>query len=198
MIVQLTGKLTSKLPDHCVVDVSGVGYGVKHSLTTFEKLPEVGESLKLFIYTHVREDQFNLFGFSSPEEKNLFKKLISISGVGPRMALGILSGLPTTELATAIHSEDKDRLTRIPGVGKKTAERIIIELKDKVFIDPSSINNSSGSDLINKKFDGTISALVNLGYKQQIAENVLRKLKLSDKFSIEETIRLALKELCKS
>jgi holliday junction DNA helicase RuvA len=198
MIVQLTGKLASKLPDHCIVDVSGVGYGVQLSLATFSALPEIGEVLKLEIYTHVREDQLNLFGFASPEEKDLFKKLISISGVGPKMALGILSGLPTTQLVKAIGSEDRDRLTKIPGVGKKTAERIIIELKDKISIDHSIITSTPGSELIANRLDGAISALVNLGYKQQTAEDCLKKLKPSEAAPIEEIIRLALKELCRS
>ena len=128
MIALLTGTVSSKAPDHCVIDVGGVGYKVLVSLTTFGSLPEVGSTLSLQIHTYVREDQLELFGFSSPEERELFQRLISISGVGPKMALGVLSGLPPRELAEAIGNEDHVRLTRIPGVGRKTADRIIVEL----------------------------------------------------------------------
>ena len=198
MIVQLTGKLASKVPDHCVVDVSGVGYGVQLSLTTFSDLPEVGESLKLEIYTHVREDQLNLFGFSSTDEKNLFKKLISISGVGQRWPLEFFPVCQPHSLQPLSAMRTRSASPGYPELEKKLHERIIIELKDKMSIDSKDIAHTCGSELIAKRLDGAISALVNLGYKQQTAEEVLRKLKPSDDMQIEEIIRLALKELCRT
>jgi Holliday junction DNA helicase RuvA len=197
MIALLTGTVSSKAPDHCVIDVGGVGYKVLVSLTTFGSLPEVGSTLSLQIHTYVREDQLELFGFSSPEERELFQRLISISGVGPKMALGVLSGLPPRELAEAIGNEDHVRLTRIPGVGRKTADRIIVELKDrlKAFTGPGPVG---APGKISGCFDQALSALVNLGYTRQVAEGALRRLDWPKDWPLEEAIRCALKELCRS
>lgn len=197
MIELLTGILVTKEPHHCIVDVNGVGYGVSLSLTTFAALPEVGGQIKLNIYTHVREDQFTLFGFATPEEKVLFQKLIGVSGVGPKTALAMLSGIPSNHLVEAISSEDKARLSTIPGVGKKTAERIIIELRDKIRKDVSIISPSFVSER-GRNYEDIVSALTNLGYQRGVAELALKKSGWSDEMSIEDSIRSALKELCRA
>src|SRR3989338_8913776 len=132
MIGALTGKLLHKSADHCLVNVGGVGYHVMISLSTFSHLPELGGELTFQIYTHVREDQISLYGFLDPLEKTLFQYLISVSGVGPRIAMSLLSGIPALELSKAIGRADVGRLVSIPGVGRKTGERIIIELKEKL------------------------------------------------------------------
>ncbi len=197
MIVHLTGRLVGKEPDRCVIDVGGVGYGVRLSLSTFGRLPEVGEEARLQIHTYVREDQFDLYGFSDAEEKGLFQKLIAISGVGPRMALAILSGLPSDELVAAIGGGDRERLTRIPGVGKKTAERIIIELKDRLAAVPhrgpltAAIAGGEGN-----RIEEALSALTNLGYQRAAAESAIARINDPAEQPLEELIRGALRELC--
>lgn len=197
MIVQLTGTLVGKEPDRCVIDVGGVGYGVRLSLTTFGRLPEVGEEARLQIHTHVREDQLDLYGFADGEEKGLFQKLIAISGVGPRMALAILSGLPSDELVAAIGGGNRERLTRIPGVGKKTAERIIIELKDRLAAAPQrgplATAIAAGTD---SRVEEALSALTNLGYQRAAAESALARINDPAERPLEELIRSALRELC--
>jgi len=194
MIARLTGKLTEKSPGHCIIDVGGIGYEVCISLSTFSSLPEIDTLITLEIYTHVREDQLVLFGFADQPEKKLFKKLISISGVGPKMALGILSGLPVRDLVCAIGSGDSARISTIPGIGKKTSERIIVELKEKIArdIDITGMDKAHPTTTIN---EDAISALTNLGYKQAIAESALRKIGSMDDMRIEEIIRSALREL---
>src|SRR5487761_1734099 len=132
MIAHLRGRLLSKTPQTAVVEASGVGYEVTISIPTFTALPAEGNEVSLLIYTHVREDALALFGFMSRTEKKLFEKLLSISGIGPKLAVTVLSGLPPERLISAIHGQDHATLTRIPGVGKKTAERIVLELKDKL------------------------------------------------------------------
>lgn len=194
MISTLNGKMTFKAPDHCIIDVGGVGYMVSTSLTTFSMLPEVDEHLSLNVHTYVREDQLQLFGFISPEEKLFFQRLIAISGVGPKMALAILSGLPANELANSIISSDKARLFAIPGVGRKTAERIIIELKDKISKDIGSVYKTSvGAPTLVQ--EDAVSALVNLGYKKHLAESTISAIKNTENMKIEELIRMALREL---
>lgn len=196
MIVQLTGILASKAPDSCVIDVGGVGYGVLVSLTTFASLPESGEKASLSIYTHVREDQFVLYGFSSPHERLLFQRLIGVSGVGPKTALAILSGIPASNLVDAIGSEDRLRLSTIPGVGKKTAERIIVELKDRISKD-AAFSSAQPATSRGRLHEDAVSALTNLGYARAVAEEAIRKSGLSDGMPIEDLIRSALKELCR-
>lgn len=194
MISRLTGVLAHKAPDHCVIDVNGVGYCVNTSLTTFSGLPEMNDRVSLAIHTHVREDQLQLFGFSTPEEKALFQRLISISGVGPKMAIALLSGMPTIKLIEAIANGDCARLSTIPGIGRKTADRIVIELRDRIARDLGKFSthvSSAASNLL----EDAISALVNLGYKRQVAECTLRKSGVTDAMRIEDVIRSALQEL---
>ncbi len=195
MIVQLSGTLVQKEPGHCVVDVGGVGYGVQVSLTTFSQLPDAGKTLTLPIYTHVREDQLVLFGFATTKERMMFRKLISISGVGPKLALAVLSGLSPDDLASAVSASDSARLSNIPGIGKKTAERMIIELRGII---PDGVEGSGGSGGTAELRNDTISALLNLGYTRGAAESALAKAKLEEGATLEETIRTTLKELCKA
>ena len=197
MIAQLTGTLVTKAPDHCVIDVNGVGYAVLVSLSTFAALPEAGERAKLVIHTHVREDQLLLYGFAAPEERLLFQKLIGVSGVGPKTALAILSGLPAGPLVEAISAEDRARLATIPGVGKKTAERIIVELKDRIAKDVSFASPGPAGSR-GRMRDDALSALVNLGYPRTVADEALRNIAWTEGIPIEEAIRAALKELCRA
>lgn len=196
MIAHLTGTLLAKAPDHCVVDVSGVGYSVHISLSTYASLPEIGTTSKLSIHTHVREDQLLLYGFATPEEKAIFQRLITISGVGPKTALSILSGIPVAHLIEAISQEDRARLGTIPGIGKKTAERIIIELKDRLAKEFPGGALSPVSER-GRAYEDAVSALTNLGYTRPVADNALKKIKWSDTMAIEEAIKMALKELCR-
>ena len=132
MIAHLRGTLLAASPGHAIVDCHGVGYDVTVSMNTFAQLPAAGSEVSLFIYTHVREDQIALFGFHLAEEKALFEKLLSVSGIGPKLAVNILGGMSTPDLVAALRGADAVRLTRMPGVGKKTAERMVLELKDKL------------------------------------------------------------------
>jgi Holliday junction DNA helicase RuvA len=132
MIAVLRGVLLEKHPNQAIVDVAGVGYDVTIPVSTYAHLPETGAEVRLHIHTHVREDALALFGFLTPDEKALFEKLISVSGIGPKMAMAVLSGIPALDLIANIRGGEVDRLVRIPGVGKKTAERMILELRDKM------------------------------------------------------------------
>src|SRR5438128_1300707 len=132
MIAFLRGPLLEKHPNQVIVDVQGVGYDVTIPVSTFSQLPEPGGEVRLRIHTHVREDAIALFGFLTQNEKLLFEKLIGVSGIGPKLAVTVLSGLPIAELVTAIRSNQVDILVRVPGIGKKTAERLVLELKDKL------------------------------------------------------------------
>src|SRR5574337_1434103 len=132
MIAHLRGKLLVKHPNQAIVEVNGVGYDVTISVPAFSELPGAGSEVALHIHTHVREDQIALYGFLEPSEKQLFEKLITVSGIGPKLAITILSGMPADEMVGAIRGGDVARLTRIPGIGKKTAERMVLELRDKL------------------------------------------------------------------
>ena len=132
MIAFLRGRLLTKTPNRAIVECGGVGYDATISVATFTSLPPEGAEARLHIYTHVREDQIALFGFAEPNEKRLFEKLLTISGIGPKLAITVLSGIDTSRLVTAIRAGDHATLTRIPGIGKKTAERVVLELKDKL------------------------------------------------------------------
>lgn len=195
MIVNLSGVLLEKEPGHCVIDVGGVGYGVRVSLSTFGQLPDAGCEVRLPIHTYVREDQLVLYGFATAAERELFCKLISISGVGPKIALAVLSGLPPEDLVRAIGSGDAARLSSIPGIGKKTASRMIVELKG-MLPDDLRIGGLSGAKRSIR--DDAVSALMNLGYSKAHAESALDKVELTDETTIEEAIRTGLKELCKA
>src|SRR5437868_13961802 len=131
MIAHLRGRLLDKSPNRAILEAAGVGYDITISIPTFSDLPKLGEEISLYIHTHVREDALALFGFLRKEEKQLFEKLISVSGIGPKLAITALSGMPSDAMVSAIRSADAPRLTRIPGIGKKTAERIVLELRDK-------------------------------------------------------------------
>jgi Holliday junction DNA helicase RuvA len=195
MIAQLTGKLIHKSPQHLIVDVNGIGYGVMSSLNTFSALPHEGETITLSIHTYVREDTLTLYGFFSQEEKDLFQRLLAVSGIGPKVALAILSGIPPTHLVAAIASGDKDRLNAIPGVGKKTAERIILDLKDKLAKDWKSFDDIPATHQAMPLYRDALSALTNLGYTRVAAEKALKKIDWSASISLETAIRDALKEL---
>lgn len=197
MISQLTGTLLEKQPNHCIIDVGGVGYGVHVSLSTYGALPEPGGRVTLPIHTYVREDQLVLFGFATAEERTLFLKLISISGVGPKTAMGILSGLPPAELVEAISRGDAAKLSTVPGVGKKTAERMIVELKDSLAREVQLLRASASSSFPAVR-DDALSALINLGYARPVADAALNKAGCSDEMSVEAAIRAALKELCRT
>ena len=198
MIAQLSGTLIHKSPQHLVIDVGGVGYRVAVSLNSFSHLPDVGEPITIHTHTHLREDQISLFGFTTLEEKTIFQKLIAISGVGPKIALTILSGIPAIELAEAIGREDCLRLQSVPGVGKKTAERIIIELKDKLAKDYPSVEAAATQPNSRRLYDDVLSALLNLGYQRPVAEKAMKRVSWNELTTIEAAIRATLKELAKS
>lgn len=166
MIAHLRGKLLSKSPQTAVVEAGGVGYEATISIPTFTALPAEGNEVSLLIYTHVREDALALFGFTTATEKRLFEKLLSISGIGPKLAVTVLSGLPPERLIAAIHAQDHATLTRIPGVGKKTAERIVLELKDKLQELAPAVGTSTATPVA----EDVLSALVNLGYQRASAQ----------------------------
>ena len=178
MIAHLRGTIFEKHPNQVILEAGGVGYDVQIPISTFTALPEQGANTTLRIYTHVREDALSLFGFATPEEKAVFERLISVSGIGPKLAITVLSGLPTSELVSAIRSNDLQRLVRIPGVGKKTAERIVLELKDKLLsIDAGtkSVPTVETGPAYSMLERDVLSALQNLGCSRPTAEEALRK-----------------------
>jgi Holliday junction DNA helicase RuvA len=176
MIGYLRGRLLHKKPNSVILDVNGIGYEVCIPLTTFYELPGEGNEVSLNIYTHVREDALLLFGFHTQREKNFFLKLISISGIGPRLAVVILSGAQVEELAAAISESNLPRLTAIPGVGRKTAERIILELKSQItaFLLPEQAEDMQEKNAFGAIEEDVLSALVNLGYPRSAAEKALK------------------------
>ena len=169
MIAHLRGRLIAKRPNQAVVEVAGVGYDVTITIPTFSDLPAAGSEVALHIYTHVREDAIALFGFLRVEEKHLFEKLIQVSGIGPKLAITILSGMPAAEMVSAIRAGDIARLTRIPGIGKKTAERMLLELRDKL----EGFGECPPTKLATPVEEDVLSALVNLGYQRVAAERAL-------------------------
>ncbi len=169
MIGQLRGRLTDKRPNQVLVDVGGVGYLVQVPLSTYAALGELHTEVTLLIHTHVREDALTLYGFLSSREKHFFEMLLSASGVGPSLALKILSGMSVEELVPAIRGGDLARLTKIPGVGRKTAERIVVELKDKLDAVTVEVERPAASSPAGIEAD-VVSALVNLGYEARAAE----------------------------
>jgi len=171
MIAHLRGRLISKHPNQAIVEAAGVGYDVTITVPTFSDLPALGAEVALHIHTHVREDAIALFGFLRADEKQLFEKLITVSGIGPKLAITILSGMPTADMVGAIRSNDFARLTRIPGIGKKTAERMCVELRDKLdaFGAPQTAAPVSAIE------EDVISALTNLGYQRAVAEKCVER-----------------------
>lgn len=169
MIAHLRGQLVAKHPNQAIVECGGVGYDVVITVPTYSDLPEAGAEVALFIHTHVREDQLALFGFLRNEEKRLFEKLLLVSGIGPKLAVTILSGMSAQDMVGAIRSGDVARLTKIPGIGKKTAERMVLELKDKL----EEFTAAPPPPQITPLEDDVVSALVNLGYQRPAAERAL-------------------------
>ena len=199
MIASLTGRLAFKAPTHLALDVHGVGYEVFIPLSTFYGLPNLNESLSLSIHTHVREDAIQLFGFLSSHEKDAFVILTSVSGIGPKLALSVLSALPVPDLVSAIQSGDVEKLTTVPGIGTKSASRLVLELKDKAMkLHPGLVQTvdatQHGQDAT---FEDALSALINLGYRPQDAKDALKQVRKSNSEStvLKDMIRESLKEL---
>lgn len=188
MIGRLKGRLEAKHPPQVLVDVGGVAYELDVPMSTFYTLPATGESVSLFTHLSIKEDAHTLYGFASLEERAAFRQLIRISGVGPRTALSVLSGLSVGELAEAVALQDAGRLTKIPGIGKKTAERLLLELKGKLAEAASPLSREKPSDVVN--------ALLALGYNEK--EALLAVKGLAPGLAVAEAIRAALKALAKS
>ncbi len=194
MIAHLRGKLLTKHPNQAVVETGGVGYDVTITVPTFSGLPGVGNEVSLNIHTHVRDDQIALYGFLRTFEKVLFERLISVSGIGPKLAITILSGMPADEMVTAIRLNDVARLTRIPGIGKKTAERMVLELRDKM---PAQVAGEMlQAQVLTSAEEDVLSALMNLGYQRPTAEQALHSVQRNSG-SFEEMFREALSALSK-
>jgi Holliday junction DNA helicase RuvA len=190
MIAFLRGKLLEKHPNQVIVDTAGVGYDVVIPISTFSSLPDTGAEVALRIHTHVREDALSLFGFLTSEEKTLFEKLISVSGIGPTLAIKVLSGIATHSLIDAIRGGQVEQLVRIPGVGKKTAERMVLELKDKL----DNLGGGAGPAGVSLRTEpalsvieqDVLSALLNLGCNRAAAESAVRKAKAAEPTSAFE------------
>lgn len=198
MIARLRGTLVEKHPNQAVVEAGGVGYDVMISVTTYSALPAPGAEVALRIHTHVREDAIQLFGFLSPEERTLFERLITVSGIGPKLAITALSGLAVDDLVSAISGGEVQKLVRIPGIGKKTAERIVLELRDKVGL-PAGPGAAPAAPavLLSREEEDVASALMNLGAQRAAAEAAARKaiLEGGPGAGFEQTFRRALELL---
>lgn len=193
MIGYLNGKVASIKPTRLIIDVNGVGYIVNISINTFEKISEM-ESVSLFIHTNVREDAITLFGFFAESEKEMFEHLISVNGIGPKLAISILSGIGVDELKVAIQSSDLSRIIAIPGIGKKTAERLVLELRSKV----DSISDGGTTFVPGNIKNEAVAALTTLGYSLKVAEGAVRDvLNLVPNSSLEDVIKRALGQLNK-
>jgi len=203
MIASLSGKLLEKTANSVIIDVAGVGYEVLIPLSTFYEIGEVGSEIQLRIYTHVREDAIQLFGFKTNRERNLYLKLISVQGVGAKSAITMLSGLSADEIIEAIRKDNLPKLTAIPGVGRKTAERLVVELRDKVGElamaatagepGPSSTVAGTGD-----AFDDALSALVNLGYQRNAAEKAIQQVRREGvEANVQKILRASLQKLAK-
>jgi Holliday junction DNA helicase RuvA len=199
VIAQLTGKLTHKSPEFIILDVHGVGYRVQIPFSTYYELPDTGSETSLSIYTHVKEDAIHLYGFRTPVEKSFFQLLLSVSGIGPKLAKDILSNIQVDELAQSIQRGDLARLSAVPGIGRKTAERMVLELKEKVLklsvtVSPKEESRPATSSPLR---DDVASALVNLGYKEAVVKKVLGDLAITSDMTMEEVLKQALKLLMK-
>ncbi|MCI0526891.1 MAG: Holliday junction branch migration protein RuvA [Nitrospira sp.] len=193
MIARLTGKLAYKSPEYLVLDVNGVGYQVFVPLSTFYELPEKGDSVGLHTYMAVREDAIELYGFLTLEERELFKLLLTVSKIGPKLARNILSGISVNELKNALLNSNVLKLNAIPGIGHKMAERLVLELKDKI---PSTLVVQEVEELsTDEKVADALSALVNLGYKRNLAEQAIKRAigEIGAESPLEEIIRASLK-----
>lgn len=199
MIGQLTGKILHKSPTETIIDIGGTGYQVHIPVTTFDRLPDIGETVTVYTYLHVREDALQLYGFFTKQDKELFRRLITISGVGPKLAQTVMSGLSYDELIRAIQQGNIVQLNKIAGVGRKTAERLVIELRDKL----AEVRLAEETDRV-KTPDSiqteALLALTTLGYSRSAAENALRSAlaeRNGEDITIEELIKAALRRLSK-
>jgi holliday junction DNA helicase RuvA len=194
MIAHLRGRLIAKHPNQAIVDAGGVGYDVTISVPTFSELPVLNAEVSFFIHTHVREDALALFGFLRVQEKQLFEKLLSVSGIGPKLAITILSGMPADAMVAAIKGNNVAALTRIPGIGKKTAERMVLELRDK--LESFGVAPETAA-VVSPVEEDVISALVNLGYQRAMAEKALAQLGKVSGESFDGLFRKAMAALAK-
>jgi len=201
MIAFLTGRLAFKAPTHLTLDVQGVGYEVHIPLSTYYALPNVDEVTALNVHTHLREDAIQLFGFLSQSEKESFLLLTSVSGIGPKLALSVLSSLSITDLVQAIQTDDVEKLATVPGIGKKSAGRITLELKDKVHKIHGIYPRSSAAEASDTEgpYEDALSALINLGYRAQAAKDALKRVMkaATGSLALKELIREGLKELAR-
>jgi Holliday junction DNA helicase RuvA len=193
MIAHLRGKLVAKHPNQAIVEAAGVGYDVTISVPTFSELSGIGNEVALHIHTHVREDAIALFGFLRMEEKQLFEKLLSVSGIGPKLAITILSGMPAGDMVAAIKGNDVGKLTKIPGIGKKTAERMVLELRDKL----KDVGMEPAAPPISPIEGDVLSALTNLGYQRPLAERAVATVAKSGPKEFDAMFRDALTLLSK-
>lgn len=186
MIAHLRGILLDKHPNQAIIETGGVGYDVTISVPTFSEMSQVGTEISLHIYTHVREDALALYGFGRPEEKQLFEKLLTVSGIGPKLAITILSGMAADEMARAIRANDVARLTKIPGIGRKTAERMVLELRDK--LPPAGAEAITQVPSLTAVQEDVLSALTNLGYQRPLAEKAVATVSRNGKSGPFETM----------
>jgi Holliday junction DNA helicase RuvA len=199
MIAHIKGYLQFKSPEYLVIDVGGMGYQIRVPLSTFCELPDVGNSVALHIHTHVREEALELYGFQSREEKELFVHLMSISGIGPRLAVNILSGINPAELVATLSCRDIARLTCIPGVGRKTAERMMIELRDKLpdlallHEEMAPVSSEHEASVV----EDALSALLNLGYTRTVAQRAVERARrhLQEPLTLEALLKESLRSL---
>ena len=199
MIARIQGRLHFKSPEHLIIDLNGLGYQIQVPLSTFYELPDAGSTVALHIHTHVREDALQLYGFQSREEKQLFVQLIGISGIGPRLAVNILSGITPADFAETIYQGDLARLVSIPGVGRKTAERMMVEMRDKLpalalgqeVAEPMEV---AASDAI---VEDALSALANLGYKKGVAQRAIKEAqgRIRGEVNLENLLKESLRSL---
>lgn len=194
MIAHLTGTLIERNPQSIILDVGGVGYEAFCSLGTYQNLPKAGEITSLHIHTYVREGEIVLFAFLELLEKQIFQRLIRVNGIGPRLALNILSGIPANHLIEALRTENLQRITAIPGVGKKMGERLILDLKDKLSDIQGELTKATSTAAVPLHQD-LISVLQNLGYKRSAAEKALQDLSFSEDISLQEAVRQTLRQL---
>ena len=183
MIAHIRGKLLTRQPSQAIVEAGGVGYDIAISITTFTALPPEGDEVALHIHTQVREDTLALYGFITRDEKRVFERLITVSGVGPKLAITILSGLPSERLVSALRGQDHAMLTRIPGVGKKLSERLVVELKDKL---EDMATATPAMQSAGPAADDVLSALVNLGYSRPAAQKAIETAAAKDKSNAED------------
>jgi holliday junction DNA helicase RuvA len=197
MIGFLRGRVLDKHPNRILIDVNGVGYELYVPLSTYYDVGEMGAEIALRVHTHVREDALQLFGFLTPLEQQLFERLISISGIGPKLAIAVLSGIESRELVVSVQRADVARLTRIPGIGKKTAERIVLELKDRLAdVAPADLSASGRPPTVDRLRDDLVSALENLGYHRPLAEKAVDAARARDgSAAFEDALKSALREL---